>query len=436
MINNSITVIGNILSLFLGMFSTYIIFDFMRRFNRRLHYNKFIYIVAYGMFTLALFISTIFSNGIVNLIITIVGTLLIGHFLYNNKKIYILYYSIFIMMLYAFQIIVSTVFNIVCMYFNITFYSIEVYGIALSTIIQFANLGASRFFIICFKNRNIKTINKSQYLNFLILPLFSILYITTLLMYIQMYMSIGDIILFIVNVVFIIILNLFITNIFESISKNNELKHEVKLYEQQASMQYYYYNDLENKYNSSRKLIHDIKNHLSTIEELYKINEIDKAKKYTDDIYLMMDRLAQKIYTSNRVLNIIINDKYEKALSFNIYLTCKIGDVNLDFIKDIDLTTIFSNLLDNAIEGSTNFTGDKVINLKIDKFNNFIVVNIINNIGHVPIKNDKLFKSTKKDHNGFGLQNVKIALEKYEGNMRIDYNEDCFKVNIVIPIII
>ncbi|WP_423229790.1 GHKL domain-containing protein [Clostridium baratii] len=32
------------------------------------------------------------------------------------------------------------------------------------------------------------------------------------------------------------------------------------------------------------------------------------------------------------------------------------------------------------------------------------------------------------------IQNVNIALEKYEGNMRIDYDNKTFKVNIIIPI--
>ncbi|WP_394883656.1 GHKL domain-containing protein, partial [Clostridium baratii] len=170
------------------------------------------------------------------------------------------------------------------------------------------------------------------------------------------------------------------------ISRNNELKNEVILYENQAKMQYDYYSTLESKYKNSRKLIHDMKNHLNTIEELYKINEGDKAKTYTEDMYLMMDKLSQKYYTDNKVLNILLNDKVQKGEEFNIKFICKIGDANLDFIKDIDLTTIFANLLDNAIEGSKDVLEERVITLKIDKFNQFIVINIINNISEIPIK--------------------------------------------------
>jgi sensor histidine kinase YesM len=242
-----------------------------------------------------------------------------------------------------------------------------------------------------------------------------------------------DMALLIVNITSIIVLNIFVTNIFQSISKNNELKNELQLYEQQAKMQYDYYTSLESKYKNSRKVIHDMKNHLQTIEDLYKLQENEKAQKYTDDMYKMFDKLVHKYYTSNKVLNIIINDKIQRAESLGVNINCKIGDVDLEFIKDIDLTTIFSNLLDNAIEGVKSVTEQKMINLKIEKFNDFIVINITNSMDQLPVKSEEGFISTKKNHKGLGLQNVSMAIEKYEGNMRIDYDEKSFKVNIVIP---
>jgi sensor histidine kinase YesM len=252
-------------------------------------------------------------------------------------------------------------------------------------------------------------------------------------MYIQIYLSIEDIILLLVNIISIIALNIFITNIFESISKNNELKNQVLLYEQQAKMQYEYYSNLENKYQNSRKLIHDMKNHMQTIEDLYMLNENEKAKEYTVDMYKMFDRFVQKYYSSNKVLNVIINDKVQKAENHGVCLSCKIGEVNLDFIKDIDLTTIFSNLLDNAIEGATSAVKSKNILLIIDKFNESIIINITNSIDKPPLKDSSGFISNKKKHKGIGLQNVNLVLEKYEGNMRMECDKEVFKVNIVIP---
>lgn len=435
MLDNSITVFSQVIAVLLGMISTYIIFDFMSKFGRTLYYKKYVYVVAYIIFTLILFGTNIYGNSLINIIVSLALTIIIGHILYNDNKMYILYYSIFIIFICCFQIVSSIVLQFVYKVFNINFSSLDFYVITTSIITQFINLSASRLFIICFKNKKIQKITPIQYLNFLILPFFSIFYIMTLMIYVQIYISMEETILLIVNIIFIVILNLYITNIFESVSKNNILKNEVALYEQQSKLQYQYYNDLENKYKNSRKVIHDMKNHLQAVEQLYHLQENEIASRYTKDMYQMLEELGQKYYTSNRVLNIIINDKVQMAELLDIKVKCQIGDIQLDFIKDIDLTTIFANLFDNAIEAAKKVNDNRYINLKIDKFNKFTVITLSNSIYKLPIEDKGGFISQKKNHKGIGLINVKKALEKYEGNMRMQYDKDAFKVNIVIPIV-
>lgn len=434
MMDSSITVLEQIIIQIMGIFSIVIIFYFLGQFGRRLYYKKWVYGVGFIAYILLFSAAQAFLGIGSTLFISIVLTVVVGHLLYNNKKIYILYYSLYIVCLSVFQIIVSSAFNLICNILNINFYTKGIYFVTLTIVVQIANLAATKFFIMVYKKKEIKNINKVQYFNFLVLPIFSIFYIVTLMMYSQLCLTLEDRLLLLVNVISILILNLYITNIFEAISRNNELKSKVKLYEQQSTMQYKYYSDLESKYTNSRKLIHDMKNHLHTIEGLYEINNNEKAREYSEDLYKMFDDLGQKIYTTNRVLNIIINDKVEMAANFGIILECKIGDVDLDFIKDIDLTTMFSNLLDNAIEAVKEKTDEKNILLKVNNFNDFIVINIANNVDKLPVKDNKEFRTSKEGHSGLGLQNVKMALEKYDGNMRIEYDDKAFKVNIVIPV--
>lgn len=435
MIADPVGLLSQVMGILLGMVSTYIIFDFMNRFGRTLYYKKYVYVLVYIIFTLILFGTSITGNSSINIIVSIAGTIVIGHFLYNRDKLYILYYSIFIIFMCCFQIVISTALQIIYRFLNINFSNADFIMITNSIVIQFTNFSASRLFIICFRKKKIEKITTTQYLNFLILPVFSIFYIITLISYLQIYASMDEIILLIVNVIFIVLLNLYIANVFESISKNNILKNELNLYEQQSKLQYQYYSDLENKYKNSRKVIHDMKNHLQSIEKLYHLNENDIASKYTSDIYKMLDELGQKYYTHNKVLNIIVNDKVQRAEDLGIDVKCQIGDVELEFIKDIDLTTIFANLFDNAIEACKKVEDHRYINFKVDKFNEFIVITLSNCIKEIPVKDGHRLISQKKNHEGLGLINVKKALEKYEGNMRIQYNANKFKVNIVIPIV-
>lgn len=432
--NDSFQIIFIILSYLCSFFSTYIVFDFMSKFGRIIYKKKYIYVISYLLFTLLLIISSIvFQNGIIHIIISWIFIVIAGYFLYNNSKVYILYYSLFFVLLLVWETIISYIINILLLQGIINFYSNEVFLLTSTIILQISKLIASRFFIIFYKKKNIKNLNKVQFFSFLILPIFSIIYVITLTMYIQVYLSFEDWIFLFFNIVSIVFLNIFITKIFESISKNNEMKNELLLYEQQANLNYEYYNSLENKYKNSRKIIHDIKNHLQTIESLYKDKEETVAASYTEDLYKIFNKLEQRYYTYNKVLNIILNDKIEFAEKFGVKLDCKIGDVELDFIKDIDLTTIFTNLLDNAIDEVKEFDENKEVYLKVDKFNDFLVINTHNDLKSKPLKDGDKFKTTKKNHSGLGLQNVKVAIEKYNGNMKVNFEDKCFKVNIVIP---
>lgn len=48
--------------------------------------------------------------------------------------------------------------------------------------------------------------------------------------------------------------------------------------------------------------------------------------------------------------------------------------------------------------------------------------------------NGTRLKSSKKGHQGYGLENVKRALEKYNGHLRIETGGNTFKVSLFIPV--
>lgn len=54
----------------------------------------------------------------------------------------------------------------------------------------------------------------------------------------------------------------------------------------------------------------------------------------------------------------------EKGIS----VTIKVDNVNLNFLAPIDITTIFGNLLDNAIEAAEKLEEEKYISIKIGSY--------------------------------------------------------------------
>ncbi|MCR8745579.1 sensor histidine kinase [Romboutsia lituseburensis] len=434
-IENYINTIAFVLLPMLGnIFFTYICFYFMGKVEKNIYKKKSAYILVYLIFTIIVSAVSLLGNGLLNLLTITIGTILVGSYYYNNSRKYKIYYIAFSVCLFICDILATGIITIVISLLNIHIQNIAYYQIVLVISIRLIEFIYCKLAVLFINRRNASKLTIMQTLGFIIIQLFSLIYMFSLFSYIQIFSRIEDTIILNINVLLILIINVYITYMFDSISKKNILENEVNLYKQQSELQYKYYDNLEKKYQGSRKLAHDIRNHLYTIEELYKINDTNSAKEYTNDIHKMLNELNQRYYTSNKVLNIILNDKFDYIKEKDIDIICRIGDVDLSFIRDIDITTIFANLLDNAIEATLEIDKNAYIKLDINKFNELLVINISNSIINKPIYKNKKFKSTKENHNGLGIENIKKSLEKYDGTMMIDYKEDEFKVNIVIPI--
>lgn len=434
-IENYINTIAFVLLPMLGnIFFTYICFYFMGKVEKNIYKKKTAYILVYLIFTIIVSAISLLGNGLLNLVTITIGTILVGSYYYNNSRKYKIYYIAFSVCLFICDILATGIITIVISLLDIHIQNIAYYQIVLVISIRLIEFIYCKLAVLFINRRNASKLTIMQTLGFIIIQLFSLIYMFSLFSYIQIFSRIEDTIILNINVLLILIINVYITYMFDSISKKNILENEVNLYKQQSEFQYKYYDNLEKKYQGSRKLAHDIRNHLYTIEELYKINDTNSAKEYTNDIHKMLNELNQRYYTSNKVLNIILNDKFDYIKEKDIDIICRIGDVDLSFIRDIDITTIFANLLDNAIEATLEIEKNAYIKLDINKFNELLVINISNSIINKPIYKNKKFKSTKENHNGLGIENIKKSLEKYDGTMMIDYKEDEFKVNIVIPI--
>ena len=142
----------------------------------------------------------------------------------------------------------------------------------------------------------------------------------------------------------------------------------------------------------------------------------------------MLDSFAQRQYTDSHMLNIILNDKAETARQKNIRMEVSIGKIRLGHMKDMDVTTVFANLLDNALEAAERSGDKRYITVKADSFREFSVVKICNSYDPAADKNGK-----DSVHRGIGLGNVRQTLKRCGGGMDIEEKDREFAVSITIP---
>lgn len=218
-------------------------------------------------------------------------------------------------------------------------------------------------------------------------------------------------------------INVYCLYFWYDVAANQELRHKLELMQRQNELTHQYYEEMEKTYSQSRKIIHDIRNHIHVLEQSKKL---DQTQKYFSDVHEMLNSLGLKFYSDNRMLNIVLNDKL-KDLSPE-QAECNLGGISLDFLEDMDITTIFGNLLDNAVEARKNLP-DYWLKIRGEQIQEFTVVKISNLCSgtYRPGLTDK------EGHEGLGLENVRQALEKYHGELNIEAQEQVFSVTLVFP---
>ena len=107
----------------------------------------------------------------------------------------------------------------------------------------------------------------------------------------------------------------------------------------------------------------------------------------------------------------------------------------MKFISDMDITTIFSNLLDNAVDACMEIeNAPRTIEIVLCQKMGLIALRITNTCAHTRTELLKKRHSTKKNHTGIGLSNVQKTVEKYEGVVSVKTKREIFQVSVTLPI--
>ena len=185
-----------------------------------------------------------------------------------------------------------------------------------------------------------------------------------------------------------------------------------------------------------KHLDHDMDEHL---DALYSLIDHDntQAKEYINSIKSEKQKLTNVVdYTDNTMINIVLSKKMnecnEKGIKFSLDPVLS----ELKFFKGMDAVTIFSNLINNAIESCEN-SSEKKIYMKIYTVNkNFVVIKIENSSDKKPLVIDGKLKTHKNNEqlHGIGINNIKQALKKYNGTLSWSYDEQMKRFCIMITI--
>ncbi len=214
-----------------------------------------------------------------------------------------------------------------------------------------------------------------------------------------------------------------------SVEKYVQKEKELEFLKQKEQMQLEYYKLMQNKEEEIRKINHDIKNNIQVIYALKNEKDKDKLVKQID---ANLKRYELIKYSKNAIQNIILNTKVAEAKSKNIEISIDLK-ANIDFLNELDMSNMLSNILNNAIE-NTMYSKEKRIEFSIHKKMNYCVIKCSNTFdGLVNVGPSKKISSRKDGNHGYGLKIIGGIIEKYHGKKTINYDENQFTITVFIP---
>lgn len=264
-----------------------------------------------------------------------------------------------------------------------------------------------------------------------IVPMLSDLAITLMMYAAIQEPSIQTIVLYAVGIV--LILNIVVYFLFIRLGKAGKIKTEMALLALQNECLQENAKDIENMYDTVRALRHDLKNHLLCILSMAEERDVEGIEQYTRQLLQQQNTVNKLImFSGNKVLDAIINSKSAAAERAGVRLSAIIT-TPLAGISPEDITIILGNALDNAIRAAKD-SQRKVVDIHIQPQGAYSSIVIANDIAHPVLSDNPALRTTKniRYRHGFGIQNMRQAVERNQGLIRFYEQNDRFICDILL----
>lgn len=187
------------------------------------------------------------------------------------------------------------------------------------------------------------------------------------------------------------------------------------------------------------KIRHDTKNHLQNAKMLLSQGQYGAAERLVDEMIGQTDNIHLEFnaVTGNDIIDAVIAIKSAICRSHNIdfKLTCE--TLPKIRISEIDLSSLISNILDNAITAAEKTDVPRVV-LKIFVRGEYLnIVSENSYSGKIKKYNEgkiTTFLTTKcnSDEHGFGTRIIGEIAQKYDGACVYEYENGIFKMNVML----
>ena len=243
---------------------------------------------------------------------------------------------------------------------------------------------------------------------------------------------------YLIILLFTIVISLFlILSLY--ISTRRKHKKNINILKQQQ-IQQNYIDNLEELHNDSESLINDIETSLNIASFNDNISEYTNSG---NEYINTCDNLLSKISGNDIITDTILHHKQQYCESLGISFHKEIQQIPIEFMTTLELSSLLTNLLDNAIDAASHYAETKaavkpVPFVSIESF-------VIKGVWILKVANSKAdnlnpiangMTTTKKDskNHGMGTEIIRTITDRYNGVIKMTDSGDSFTITVSFAI--
>lgn len=386
---------------------------------------------------ICVFVGNVFEESFIcRIIIAVLVNVIFSFLIYGNKNFIvnvvtpILYYVLVI----ACEVLVVAIhryFDTNLMIEELMESSISIYMGILSQLIQFVIVFIIRRF---FHKNSTSEIGTKLWMIYMVFPIYSLSLIVLLVYSFDGPINHYQKNYFTYTAVSLLVINLLIYWFIKRESKRSlEVQRNVLEIEHARSI-VQLYEQITTERDILGKREHEFKNIITVLRGLIEAKQYDKIKEILDVQNVELMNNTNIFETGNRLINTILNTKYAEARTKDIAFRFVIGDLSSLMIEDRDCIVILTNVLNNAIEAAEQCDeNNRSLSIKLTIEDGQFIFACRNSF--VDDNNSEL-RSKKQDiiSHGYGLGNIKDAVDRNNGNYYFDKENNEFVSVVMIPV--
>lgn len=216
--------------------------------------------------------------------------------------------------------------------------------------------------------------------------------------------------------------------------KEIQMRFEKDTLQNITNMQYQNYKLSKESIDIVNQKYHDLKHQINLLKTGA---DTEKAGEYLEQMEREIKIYETQNKTGNKVLDTILTSKGMHCQRHGIELKFMGEGQLLNFMEDMDISALFGNMLDNAIESVVKIKDrqKRLISIHVIQERQFIRIRTENYCEEDVQFQDGLPVTTKKDKrfHGYGTKSIKKIVEKYGGSVMAGKTDNWFELKILIP---